>query len=36
VKDDKKTVAELVKEATKAAGGPIGVKRLARFKVGEG
>jgi elongation factor Ts len=36
VKDDKKTVAELVKEAAKAAGGAIGVKRLARFKVGEG
>jgi len=35
VKDDKKTVAELVKEAAKAAGGPIAVKRFARFRVGE-
>jgi elongation factor Ts len=36
VKDDKKTVRDLVAEATKAAGGPIVVKRFARFKVGEG
>jgi elongation factor Ts len=36
VKDDKKSVAEIVKEAGKSAGGPITVKRFARFKVGEG
>jgi elongation factor Ts len=36
VKDDKKTVGDIVKEAAKAAGGPIAVKRFARFKVGEG
>jgi elongation factor Ts len=35
VKDDKKSVADVVKEAAKAAGGPITVKRFARFKVGE-
>jgi len=35
VKDDKKAVAEIIKEAAKAAGGPITVKRFARFKVGE-
>lgn len=35
VKDDKQTVAELVKAASKAAGGEIAVRRFARFKVGE-
>ena len=35
VKDDKQTVAELVKAAGKAAGGEIAVRRFARFKVGE-
>ncbi|MDH4347765.1 MAG: translation elongation factor Ts [Gemmatimonadota bacterium] len=35
VKDDKKVVAEILKEAAKAAGGPVTVKRFARFKVGE-
>ena len=35
VKDDKQTVAELVKAASKAAGGEITVRRFARFKVGE-
>jgi len=35
VKDDSKTVAELVKEAGKAAGGSLTVSNLARFKVGE-
>jgi len=36
VKDDKKAVGDLVKEAAKAAGGSITVKAFARFKVGEG
>jgi elongation factor Ts len=36
VKDDSKTVADLVKEVAKQAGGPLTVTRLARFKVGEG
>jgi elongation factor Ts len=36
VKDDKKTVGDLVKEAAKTAGGSITVKAFARFKVGEG
>ena len=36
VKDDKKTVGALVQEAAKRAGEPITVKRLARFKVGDG
>ncbi len=36
VKDDKKSVADLVKEAAKAAGGAITVQGFARFKVGEG
>ena len=36
VKDDKKTVAEIIKDAAKAAGGPVTVKNFARFKVGEG
>jgi elongation factor Ts len=36
VKDDKKTVGELVKEAARAAGGSITVKAFARFRVGEG
>ena len=35
VKDDKKSVGDLVKEAAKQAGGAISVKRFARFKVGE-
>ncbi len=35
VKDDKKAVGDLVREAAKALGGPVGVKRFARFKVGE-
>jgi elongation factor Ts len=35
VKDDKKTVADIVTEAAKAAGGPIVVKRFARFRVGQ-
>ena len=34
VKDDKKKVADVVKEAGKRAGAPITVKRFARFKVG--
>jgi elongation factor Ts len=36
VKDDSKSVGELVREAGKHAGGPLTVTRLARFKVGEG
>ena len=36
VKDDSKSVGELVKEAAKHAGGPLTVTRLVRFKVGEG
>jgi elongation factor Ts len=35
VKDDKKSIADLVTEAVKVAGSPIAVKRFARFKVGE-
>ncbi|MEO8449629.1 MAG: translation elongation factor Ts [Gemmatimonadota bacterium] len=35
VKDDTKKVGELVAEAGKAVGGPVTVKRFARFKVGE-
>jgi elongation factor Ts len=35
VKDESKLVGDLVKEAAKAAGGPVTVKRFARFKVGE-
>jgi elongation factor Ts len=35
VKDENKTVADLVKEAAKQAGGPVTVKHFARFKVGE-
>jgi elongation factor Ts len=35
VKDESKTVADLVKEAASAAGGAVSVVRLARFKVGE-
>ena len=35
VKDDKQTVGALVAEAAKAAGGPVTVRRFARFKVGE-
>lgn len=36
VKDDSKSVAELVKETAKQAGGALTVTRLVRFKVGEG
>lgn len=36
VKDDKKSVQQLVQDAAKAAGGEITVKRVARFKIGEG
>lgn len=36
VKDDSKTVADLVAGVAKEAGGALGVVRLARFKVGEG
>jgi elongation factor Ts len=35
VKDEKKTVGDLVKEAAKALGGAVAVTRFARFKVGE-
>ena len=35
VMDDKQSVGDIVKQAAKAAGGPITVKRMARFKVGE-
>lgn len=35
VKDDTKPVGDLVKEAAKALGGAVTVKRFARFKVGE-
>jgi len=35
VKDDSRTIAALVAEAAKALGGPVSVKRMARFKVGE-
>jgi len=35
VKDDKRSAGDLVKEAAKALGGPVSVKRFARFKVGE-
>ncbi len=35
VRDDSKTVADLVKEAAKQTGGAISVKRFVRFKVGE-
>src|SRR5690606_24187974 len=35
VKDESKTVAELIKAASKDAGGEITVKAFARFKVGE-
>lgn len=35
VKDESKTVGDLVKDAAKALGGPATVKRFARFKVGE-
>ena len=34
VKDDKKSIADVVKDAGKRAGAPITVKRFARFKVG--
>ncbi len=36
VRDDKKAVRDLVEEAARQAGGPVAVKRFARFKVGEG
>jgi elongation factor Ts len=36
VKDDSKSVGDLVKEVAKQAGGTLTVTRLARFKVGEG
>jgi elongation factor Ts len=36
VKDDSKTIADLVKDVAKQAGGALTVTRLARFKVGEG
>jgi elongation factor Ts len=36
VKDDSKSVGELVKEAAKHAGGALTVTRMVRFKVGEG
>lgn len=35
VKEEKKTVAELVKEAAKTLGGDVTVRHFARFKVGE-
>jgi len=35
VKDESRTVGDLVKETAKAVGGPVSVKRFARFKVGE-
>jgi elongation factor Ts len=35
VKDDKRSAGDLVKEAAKTLGGPVSVKRFARFKVGE-
>ena len=35
VKDESKTVAKLVEEAAKALGGPVTVRRFARFKVGQ-
>jgi elongation factor Ts len=35
VKDESRTVAALVAEAAKAAGGPVEVRRFARFRVGE-
>lgn len=35
VKDESRTVADLLRDAAKAAGGPIAVVRFARFKVGE-
>ena len=35
VKDESKTAGDLVKEAAKSLGGPVTVKRFARFRVGE-
>lgn len=35
VKDEAKTMGDLVKDAAKSLGGPVTVKRFARFKVGE-
>jgi elongation factor Ts len=36
VRDDKKPVSDLVKEASRQASGPVTVTRFARFRVGEG
>jgi elongation factor Ts len=36
VRDDKKTVSQLLKEAEGKAGGPIKVTGFARFALGEG
>ncbi|HSE46707.1 MAG TPA: elongation factor Ts, partial [Gemmatimonadales bacterium] len=36
VKDDKKSVGDLVKESAREIGGTVSVKRFIRFKVGEG
>ncbi|HTO73324.1 MAG TPA: hypothetical protein VMJ30_05870, partial [Gemmatimonadales bacterium] len=35
VRDDSKTVSQLVQEASRDAGGTVTVRRFARFKVGE-
>jgi elongation factor Ts len=35
VKDDKKTVGQLIKEASGKLGETISVRRFARFKIGE-
>jgi len=35
VKDETKTMGDLVKEASKSLGGTVTVKRFARFKVGQ-
>jgi elongation factor Ts len=36
VRDDKKSVQQLVQETAKVAGGAITVQRFARFRIGEG
>jgi elongation factor Ts len=36
VRDDKKSIQQLVQEAAKATGGAITVRRFARFRIGEG
>ncbi len=36
VKDNKKKIADVVKEFAKQAGGPIEVRRFVRYEVGEG